>query len=595
MNCPINHLLKTLVIFIFCIVCSQLATAQPHLYVGDINNNRIVRMNLDGSGQISFFRPQFSIRPQQMEVDEVNRFLYWTDTAMKALVRVSLAGGEPQAIIQGLSTPRGLVLDPLRKQLYFTEQNPAQIRSANLFGQNIKSVTSTELSAPYNLALNHGSGLLYVADVGANKILRVSTTGAGASTFVGLGGPRTLSGGLALDITKKRIYFTLTKSITAITQLLGVVNLNGTNLDPDFRSLCLPDTLCSAVQTITVDAGAQMGFWTGDRLLKAPLLPTSASSLGTGLGPVINGVALHLNCSGGSRDSDGDGVVDCLDQCALDPLKSAPGACGCGQSDIDQDRDGFADCTDQCPNDLQKSSPGVCGCGVADTDQDNDGTFDCQDQCPTNAWKTQPDECGCLEYEMDGGDLGMQCQSAPLPCNEDRDLDGSPDCSDSCPMNPFKEESGACGCTLYERDGGSVGISCAEFPILDKDTKILNPPKVVLNGRDVTLILQQFSDIAGGGLKVKGKKSRLKYTISEARSKNGKLSLRYEVRLKLDKAGPSANLRRELARTLTKKTEITFSQVQPGNFTARYRVQTLKRGQVVRNTKFSPAAKFEVK
>ncbi|MFO0838731.1 MAG: hypothetical protein U1D55_09395 [Phycisphaerae bacterium] len=75
-------------------------------------------------------------------------------------------------------------------------------------------------------------------------------------------------------------------------------------------------------------------------------------------------------------DSDGDGVTDACDQCPNDPLKTTPGACGCGVADTDTDGDGTSDCDDLCPNDPQKIAPGACGCGVPD-DADGDGQPDC--------------------------------------------------------------------------------------------------------------------------------------------------------------------------------------------------------------------------
>src|SRR5687767_6357644 len=36
---------------------------------------------------------------------------------------------------------------------------------------------------------------------------------------------------------------------------------------------------------------------------------------------------------------------------------------------------------DLCPDDPVKTAPGECGCGVADSDSDEDGTLDCNDGC----------------------------------------------------------------------------------------------------------------------------------------------------------------------------------------------------------------------
>jgi hypothetical protein len=78
-------------------------------------------------------------------------------------------------------------------------------------------------------------------------------------------------------------------------------------------------------------------------------------------------------------DSDSDGSPDADDLCPQDPLKTAPGACGCGVADVDSDGDGVPDCVDGCPNDPLKTAPGACGCGVANVDRDGDGVADCND------------------------------------------------------------------------------------------------------------------------------------------------------------------------------------------------------------------------
>lgn len=152
-------------------------------------------------------------------------------------------------------------------------------------------------------------------------------------------------------------------------------------------------------------------------------------------------------------DADGDGVIDCLDPCPLNPNrvdgdcpcesnKPFPMQCGCAVWDEDTDRDGTADCIDGCPFDRFKVTSGKCGCGIPDDDDDADGTPNCFDICPNDPLKTTPMTCGC----------GMP--------ETDTDGDGTADCIDQCPHNALKTLPLICGCDAAEgtcwRGSGSV-------------------------------------------------------------------------------------------------------------------------------------------
>lgn len=151
---------------------------------------------------------------------------------------------------------------------------------------------------------------------------------------------------------------------------------------------------------------------------------------------IADGVSADCNTNGVPDeceiDSDGDGVIDECDGCPSDPVKTAPGQCGCGNADTDGDGDGVADCVDSCPtvanagqedadgdgfgdacdgcpDDAGKTSPGACGCGVGEADSDGDGVADCVDNCPTVANAGQEDG--------DGDGVGDVCDVAtPPPC-----------------------------------------------------------------------------------------------------------------------------------------------------------------------------------
>ena len=156
----------------------------------------------------------------------------------------------------------------------------------------------------------------------------------------------------------------------------------------------------------------------------------------------------ECGCGVDEIDTDGDGTPDCKDECPANPDKIVPGVCTCEYAETDSDDDGIPDCRDQCdegltdsvgnpcdndedndgvddfsdlcPYDPLKSAPGICGCGTSDKDTDKDGKVDCLDKCPKDPDKKKPGDCGCGVPESDA----------------DSDGDGVIDCLDACPLDP---------------------------------------------------------------------------------------------------------------------------------------------------------------
>jgi len=188
-------------------------------------------------------------------------------------------------------------------------------------------------------------------------------------------------------------------------------------------------------------------------------------------------------------DFDNDGTIDVCDGCPLDPLKLAPGACGCGALEVDTDADGTPNCIDGCPDDPGKTAPGACGCGKPDTDtdkdtvadcidvcsngddrkdKDKDGVPDCVDECPDDSEQSVAGQCGCgvIEVDPDQDGVASCVDNCPMNINSDQadaDEDGLGDLCDGCPNDPEKSAPGVCGCGAVDIDTDKDGLfDCAD-------------------------------------------------------------------------------------------------------------------------------------
>ncbi|MCH8544640.1 MAG: Ig-like domain-containing protein [Alcanivorax sp.] len=90
-------------------------------------------------------------------------------------------------------------------------------------------------------------------------------------------------------------------------------------------------------------------------------------------------------------DSDGDGVIDELDQCPDTPRGVAVDDVGCP---LDSDGDGVPDYLDQCPNTPRGAPVDEVGCPL---DSDGDGVPDYRDACPNTPAGAKVDDQGCEE------------------------------------------------------------------------------------------------------------------------------------------------------------------------------------------------------
>ncbi len=153
-----------------------------------------------------------------------------------------------------------------------------------------------------------------------------------------------------------------------------------------------------------------------------------------------------------SKDSDGDGVPDKLDECPDTPLGCLVDERGCP---IDSDGDGVCDGLDQCPNTPRGCKVDINGCPI---DSDKDGVCDGLDRCPDTPAGVRVNSRGCPDTDGDGVyDDEDKCPDTPKGCKVDEDgcpidSDGDRVCDglDRCPETPRGMEVDTSGCALVK-------------------------------------------------------------------------------------------------------------------------------------------------
>ncbi|MBI3757895.1 MAG: thrombospondin type 3 repeat-containing protein [Deltaproteobacteria bacterium] len=187
-----------------------------------------------------------------------------------------------------------------------------------------------------------------------------------------------------------------------------VLSLSATQISPAFTVQWVGSDVGSGIQDYSIFVSENGGPF-------APFLSNTTDTSATFTGQAGNTYAFYSVARDQTGNHEDDKIIPdaitqiLVDQCPNDPNKIEPGLCGCGVPDVDSDGDGVLNCLDGCPADPKKTTAGICGCGVPDTDTDGDGIADCKDNCPTVANPGQQDS--------DGDGVGDACENQPPDCS----------------------------------------------------------------------------------------------------------------------------------------------------------------------------------
>jgi len=94
-------------------------------------------------------------------------------------------------------------------------------------------------------------------------------------------------------------------------------------------------------------------------------------------------------------DTDGDGLVDSIDACIIEPEDRDTYLDDDGCPEVDNDLDTLLDSTDKCPNEPEDPDGFEDEDGCPDPDNDKDTVVDVKDQCPNEPGSTDQEPLGC--------------------------------------------------------------------------------------------------------------------------------------------------------------------------------------------------------
>jgi DNA-binding beta-propeller fold protein YncE len=128
--------------------------AAGHLYWTNMgnpsaNDGSIERSNLDGSNITHIVPPGGTFTPKQMQLDEKNRKLYWSDREGMRVMRVNLDGSNIETLIdtsEGDARPGkdirkqcvGIALDVAGGKVYWTQKGPENGGDGRIFRANLE-------------------------------------------------------------------------------------------------------------------------------------------------------------------------------------------------------------------------------------------------------------------------------------------------------------------------------------------------------------------------------------------------------------------------------------------------------------------------
>ncbi|XP_061188817.1 uncharacterized protein LOC133196991 [Saccostrea echinata] len=140
------------------------------IYYSDVSSNGagIYESDLQGNNAKKLPIQYPDMEPVGLAVDWVYGHLYWTDTVYRSVMMSNLDGtGRITIVTENLIIPRGIAVDPKRRELYVGDQGNHAVQICGLDGRNCRELNVTDASAtfwPNQITIDHVSSKVHWTD-----------------------------------------------------------------------------------------------------------------------------------------------------------------------------------------------------------------------------------------------------------------------------------------------------------------------------------------------------------------------------------------------------------------------------------------------
>ena len=158
-------------------------TLNGFIYWTEQNGQRIARVELDGTNPMTIISTSASLGINSMALDHTNAMIYWTEPNSLLIRRANLDGSNPQTVLQlsGNERPFGIAIDG-NGHIYWTELDTDRIRRATVDGKDVTTIVS-ETDGPRDILFVadaiigdvNGDGVLDLLDVA--PFIKILTSG----------------------------------------------------------------------------------------------------------------------------------------------------------------------------------------------------------------------------------------------------------------------------------------------------------------------------------------------------------------------------------------------------------------------------------